>query len=37
MSPEITPARFTIRKEYFGGLAHDTLTTKCELIDPQEY
>ena len=28
MLKEISPARFTLRKEYFGGLVHDVSTTK---------
>lgn len=37
MSPESSPARFTLRKEYFGGLIYDSQTAKYELIDPKEY
>ncbi|HLC94528.1 MAG TPA: radical SAM protein [Patescibacteria group bacterium] len=37
MLKEISPARFTLRKEYFGGLVHDVSTTKYELLQPEEY
>lgn len=29
--------RFTLRKEYFGGLIHDVKTMSCELLTPEEF
>lgn len=34
---ESRPNRFTLRKEYFGGLVYDAKTTNYELINPAEY
>lgn len=31
------PHRFTLRKEYFGGLIHDAKTMAVELLTPEEY
>lgn len=31
------PYRYTLRKEYFGGLIHDAITLSIELLTPQEY
>jgi radical SAM protein with 4Fe4S-binding SPASM domain len=32
-----TPDRFTLRKEYFGGLVLDSHSPKAEFLNPQEY
>lgn len=29
--------RFTLRKECFGGILHDTKTMSCEILTPEEY
>lgn len=31
------PQRFTLRKEYFGGLVHDAKTMAIEILKPDEY
>jgi len=31
------PQRFTLRKEYFGGLIYDAKTTAIEILTPEEY
>lgn len=36
MQAEINPARFTLRKEYFGGLVYDSNTAKHELLTQSE-
>jgi radical SAM protein with 4Fe4S-binding SPASM domain len=33
----MTPARFTLRREYFGGLVYDAKTAATELLTPSEY
>jgi len=37
MSPKSNPARFTLRKEYFGGFVYDAQTARYELINQDEY
>lgn len=32
-----SPQRFTLRKEYFGGILHDAIELSCELLTPEEY
>lgn len=34
---ESQPDRFTLRKEYFGGLVYDAAKAKVELLRPPEY
>lgn len=31
------PQRFTLRKEYFGGLVYDAKTMAVEILNPDEY
>lgn len=37
MTTENSPARFTLRQEYFGGFVYDAKTAKHELVNPDEY
>ena len=37
MIAESNPARFTLRKEYFGGFVYDSQSAKHELLSPEEY
>lgn len=37
MTVKEKPQRFTLRKEYFGGIIHDVKTMSCELLTPKEF
>lgn len=37
MNKESSPARFTLRQEYFGGLVYDSKTARRQLLSPQEH
>lgn len=33
----MNPKRFTLRKEYFGGVLHDAMSMSCEVLTPDDF